>query len=137
MALEPGGVDGVLDVLHGREDVLAQVGVLGDELVADGNVAEGDAGEGGDVALDPIVGGGGVGGDGLEVFSGDIEDELDVGSGEGLEDVLVGPIDAHAGDVVRVVEGDSVRRRGEIIADPTVADADAMHTCKPHPTTGI
>ncbi|CAL4952769.1 unnamed protein product [Urochloa decumbens] len=126
-AAEAGVVEGVVDVLHGREDV---VRVTAGDLVADGDVAEGDARERLDVVLHPGGGGVGVGGDGAEVGVGHVHDEADVGVAESLERVGVREVDAHEVDVVGLVELHDIAGRRQAIAVHAIAHADGLHDCQ-------
>ncbi|WOK96258.1 hypothetical protein Cni_G04965 [Canna indica] len=66
LALQAGRGEGGRDVAHGGEDELREA--LGDDLIADDDVAKGVVGpEGGDIVLDLGTGGGGIGGEELEV----------------------------------------------------------------------
>ncbi|CAL4972199.1 unnamed protein product [Urochloa decumbens] len=124
---EAGVVEGVVDVLHGGEDV---VGVTAGDLVADGDVAEGDAREGLDVVLDPGGGGVGVGGEGAEVGVGHVHDEADVAAAQRLERVGVREVDAHEVDVVGLVELHHIAGRRQAVAVHAVARADGLHDCQ-------
>ena len=73
---------------------------------------------------DPVVGGGGVGGEKFEVFSGNVESELYGGAAEGVEGGVGRGVEAHAGDVVVLEEGDDLGGRREVVAEHSVAYAD-------------
>jgi hypothetical protein len=114
------------DVLHGGEDVLR---VAAGDLVAHGDVAEGNAGEVGDVALDPRGGGVGVRREGGQVLVAHVHDEADVAVAQGLQRIRVGEVDAHGVDAVGLVHLHHVGCRGEVVADHAVAHADGSHAC--------
>lgn len=113
VAAEAGRGERVSDVVHGRED-LGLVGAVF-HLVADGDVLDVDVRVvRPDVGLDPGLRGGGrrvggvVGGERADV--GGVEDDGDSGAAEGVQDGVVGEVDAHGVDVVGLVKLQHVAR---------------------------
>ncbi|MQM00693.1 hypothetical protein Taro_033436, partial [Colocasia esculenta] len=124
---QAGGGEGLVDVAHGREDVLGHPFVE-DDLVADGDVAEADVGPVGEnVVADPVGGGGGALGK-VPKGAGEVEEEIDVGAAEGLEDLLAGVVDPHPADVVGSVHADNLPGRRQVVAQPAIADTHRLRT---------
>lgn len=120
--VDKSGVDG----LHCGEEIRHELGVVAaEDFVADED--EGDFGlreVRGDVLLDPILGLERVSHVGEELVS-EADDEVDLGVGEGLEDVGIGVVEFDSADVEGLEEHRYSGWGRQVVGDLAVVDAVA------------
>lgn len=115
-----------MDISHCRNELRHEISVAGgQDLVADGDQS--------DVAsrvvrkhirVDPLCGGGEIGGEAGNVAVGGADDDTDAGVSEGSENHRIGAVEADFSDGGGLEELDGGLRRREVVGDLAVVYAD-------------